>query len=367
MKKAALLGGLAVVFAAPGHALETDVVLDGTIGFSASYFDTDVSDNTTLHNNASRIGLFASASEGGIKGFIRYERGMDIYNPDSNGRNSMSDDYVREFFAGVETAYGTVAIGRMRSDYARAGERVDPFYDTSVTGFTGLPGTAQGQGANYGQSNLSNGFSDRVINLRSANYGGLQFNAAIFADSAESNDHDYGLGVTYRGQLIEGQPFEVSVQALEIRNMAVSGVPFNDDASVGGSPGKSTNVRVSAIYEIAGVTLGGSYERVDVDAERRERHYSALSATFGLTERLRLAGTLSRLDFPTSGGTTVPPLISGYGATVGAFYSFSNALNSYAAVRYIDFDDAPAIPNGSTSDSLGVAVGLSYSFDIDLR
>jgi hypothetical protein len=352
------------LLSAPAAALETTVELDGHIGFSGSYFDSDVDDNTNLHNNASRIGLTAKVSEGGVTGFARYERGMDIYNPDSDftgglsGSESLGEDFVREVYAGIESDYGRITLGRFRAAYARAGKRVDPFYDTSIAGFSGTAGTLAGQGANYGLSNLSNGFSDRVVELQSGNYGGLTVNANVYADGSTNNDHDYGAGLSYAGELGPDMPFELGVQYLEIRNQAISGVPFNDDASVGGSPGESTNIRASGIVDLDVVSIGANYEYVDVDAESRERHYSTLTATMPLSAKLNLAAAVSYLDFPDDG-----PTIEGLGGSLGAFYEVLPGLSTYAAVRYIDFDDE----RNPTDDSLAVALGAGYSFDLSLR
>lgn len=362
MGKHTLLAGCALsALAMPALALETSVELDGHVGFSGSYYDDDAGDNTNLHNNASRIGLRAAASDSGITGFVRYERGMDMYNPDSdftpNSSDSLGQDFVREFYAGIDTPYGRVTAGRFRAAYARAGKRVDPFYDTSVAGFSGNAGTYGGQGANYGLSNLTNGFSDRVVELTSANYGGLQFNGNVYVDRGETNDHDYGLGVSYASELVRDQPFEVSLQYLEISNDAISGVPFNNDASVGGSPGESSSIRASGVYDLGAISLGANYEFVDVDAESSARHYSTITATVPLDPRLNLAGAISYLDFADDA-----PAIDGLGASIGLFYELLPGLNAYSAVRYIDYDDNPA-----SDSTLAVAVGAGYSFDMILR
>ena len=354
------------LLSAPAAALETSVDLDGHVGFSGSYFDSDAGDNTNLHNNASRIGLTAKVAEGGVTGFARYERGMDIYNPDSdftgglNGSGSLGEDFVREFYAGIESDYGRITLGRFRAAYARAGQRVDPFYDTSVAGFSGTAATVAGQGANYGLSNLSNGFSDRVVELQSGNYDGFKVNANLYPDGSTENDHDYGAGVSYASELARDMPFEVSLQYLEIRNEAISGVPFNSDASVGGSPGESTNFRASGIIDLDGISIGANYEYVDVDAESRERHYSTVTATMPLDARLSLAAAVSYLDFADDAPA---PAISGLGGSIGAFYEVLPGLNTYAALRYIDFDD----DRNPSADSLAVAIGAGYSFDMSLR
>ncbi|MEQ9009944.1 MAG: porin [Algiphilus sp.] len=367
--KRSIVGGCALVlFAAPALALETEVTLDGHVGFSASHFDNDVDDNTNLHNNASRLGLEATASEGGYTGFLRYERGMDMYNADSDfdgaafETESTNQDFVREFYAGIDSPYGRVTVGRFRAAYARAGKRVDPFYDTSLAGFSGTASTYGGQGANYGFSNLTNGFSDRVIELQSANYSGLSFNGNVYLDRGQENDHDYGAGVSYAGNAMRDQAFEVSLQYLEIENESAVGVPFRDPSdgsvpSVGGSPGPSSSFRVSGVYDLGSFSLGANYEYVDVDTEEDARHYSSVTASIPLNAKLRIAAAISYLNFPEDG-----PAIEGFGGTVGAFYEVLDGLNTYGGVRYVDFDENP-----SSDGTLALALGAAYSFDLNLR
>lgn len=365
MKRHAIAAAAALLFAGSAHAINTNITLDGQVGFSANYFDDDQGDNTNLHNNASRIGIEATASTGGYTGFARYERGMDMYNPNSDfsagGGESFADDFVRQFYAGLATPYGRATVGRLRAAYARAGQRVDPFYDTSVAGFTGVAGSFGGQGANYGVSNLANGFSDRVLELQSADYDGLQASATVYFDRSGNNDNDYGVGISYARELIQDQPFEVSLQYLEIRNEEISGIPFNSDASVGGSPGKSRNIRASGVYDLGFVALGANFERVDVDRERRARYYYQGSGTVPLNEQLSIAASVAYLDFPTTGNNAPAP-IGGLSATLGAFYEVINNLQTYGAVRYVDFSDNP-----NTSKTWAVAVGASYNFSMTLR
>lgn len=366
MKKqtVAALAAASFVLAGSAQALDTDITLDGQIGFSVGYFDDEEGDNFSLHNNASRIGIEASASSGGYTGFARYERGMDVYNPHSDftpgSSDSLSQDFVREFYAGLETPWGRATAGRMRAAYARAGQRVDPFYDTSVGGFSGTAESYAGQGAGYGLSNLSNGFSDRVLELQSGDYGGLQVNATFYFDRRFDNDHDYGVGVSYANELVRDQPFEVSVQHLEVRNETASLVPFDADASVAGSPGKSRNTRVAGVYDLGFVAIGANFERVDVDAERRARNYWAASGTVPLSPEFRIAATIGVLDLPSSGGVPAEPF-SGLGGTLGAFYEVLPGLNTYAALRYVELDDHDA------GSSWGAGVGASYNFNVTLR
>lgn len=193
MNKSIISAAALAAFAVPAQAVETDVYLSGNIAFSASHHSAESGDTSAVKNNASRIGLYASAEQDGVRAFVVYERGFDGYNPNINSEDNQ--DVVRAFFGGVAGSYGTLIYGRAKSDYRLTGEAVDPFYNTSVIGFTG--GFARG-GANYGLSNLSNGFSDNALIYRSNDYSGLRFNTAVYVNDSTGNDpndkHDYGAG-----------------------------------------------------------------------------------------------------------------------------------------------------------------------------
>lgn len=366
MKKFVLAGGLLAVLAAPAYAVETDVILRGNVGFSLSHYESDNLRIDTVKNNASRFGLFASAEESGIKAFLSYERGFDRYTAQNIGDYNATafpagptedQDYVREFFGGVATQYGTLAYGRMASAYRRAGEKLDPFYDTSVAGFSGR---FAAEGANYGFSNLTNGFTNNSIEYTSPGFYGLTFNGGVYwNDNVEPNDkHDFGAGVRYNGiGVFEGDTFEVGVQYLDIRNTDVFGV--DDRTTVGGSPGKSQNIRGTATYgNTDRWSVALSYESVDVDAENDTRGYGALTGTYKLTDKVRMAGGYGNLN-NVNGNTK---LLDGNGFTLGAFYEVFKNFDTYVAGRFVDYDTGPG-----TQDSTSIAIGASYTFEIDLQ
>lgn len=360
MYRHALCAAAALALAAPAAALETDLRIQGTLAFSASHFTADSGDISAIKNNASRIGLFASAEEGGLRAFVAYERGFDGYNPGSAPDDSQ--DVVRAFFGGVSGRLGTLMAGRLKSDWRLTAEAVDPFYNTSVIGFTG--GFARG-GANYGLSNLSNGFSDNALVWRSNDVHGLRFNAGLYVndnnDATGNDEHDYGAGIAWQGKglLADDDVLDVSIQYLDINNTAASGIPFNPSASVGGSPGVSDNVKLSARWSQGKRwSLGLNVEHVDVRAENDPRLYSYLSGTAAIAPATWLALGIGYLDFESGS-----PDISGLGYTVGVFHEPMKNLRTYAAVRAVDYDEVRA--NGD-SDTTSIAVGFSYSFELDL-
>ncbi len=113
------------------QAVDTQATVSGVFAYSISQFDGDVSGtDTDAENNASSVRLRAQASEDGYSGFVVYERGLDRFN--SASVNTEQQDFVREFFGGIGTRYGTVSYGRRSTFYKQAAQKIDPFYDTST-------------------------------------------------------------------------------------------------------------------------------------------------------------------------------------------------------------------------------------------
>ena len=335
MKRFALASVMALAVAVPAQAVETDVVLSGTFAGSVSYSDSDtVGSDLDVDNNGSNIGLFASAQEQGIRAFVNYERGFDRYSPTST--NTEDRDFVREFFGGVTHAdYGTLSLGRMSTAYKRAGMRVDPFYDTSLSGFNGL---LSNEGASFGLSNLTNGFTSNTLAYASPAFGNWSGNAALYANDNGSNqgddDNDFGVGGTYED--LDGG-WQAGAQYLDVNGNVVFGFPV---------PGGQA-LRVHGSYGVETWSLGASAEIVDIDGGDK-REYLFLSGTYQWSEKIQLAAAV---------GSTKDTPFDGEAITAGAFYEVFKNFNTYAGVRFATLD---------AEDTLAIATGLRYSFEVDL-
>lgn len=342
MKRVVVAVGLGLVAAQPALALDPDVNLSGTFGYSLSWFKNNSTGNeftdVDTENNGSNFRITAAATEAGIRAFMAYERGA------SNDQTNVED--VREFFGGVSGKLGTLLYGRKATDYRLSGERLDPFYNTSVAfGYSAVGnGGFASEGASYGLSNLTNGYTSNTIALRSPVWLGFTLNAAGYVNENRSNvgvgdEPDYAAGVGYTNSNWLG--LDVGVQALDLNGNVVAN-----------APGDSNAYRVHASIGEKLWAAGLSLEMVDVRAEADPRQYAFLSASCQVLEDLRLALAL--------GNVADSPSFDGTGGTLGVFYDLTRHLGTYAAVRHL------ALENGTENKTTTVATGLKFIFDVDL-
>lgn len=319
------------------QALETDAHFGGTFAYSLSQFNSDATgEDFDAENNGSFLGLSASIAQDGIKAFVIYERGFDRYNADST--NTESEDYVREFFGGVEGRYGRLTAGRQSSFYKKTGRQVDPFYDTSAVGFNGQ---FANEGASFGLSNLSNGFTSNSVAYESpALLGGLKVRGGVFvSDNDEpADDEDFSAGLLYENS---GYGFSAGVEFLDSAGPVVFGFP---------APGGTAYRVYGGFRPVEVVSFALSYESVDVDETPDARGYLFAATSFTLSPKLKIA---------LSYGKTDKTPFDGDGVTLGAFYEIIPRLTAYVAGRSVELDGG--------DDTNTVATGFSFDFDIDLN
>lgn len=345
MKNVALAAGLSLVVG-PALALDPDVNLSGTFAYSLSWFKnnsigsqfTDVD----AENNGSNFRITAAAQEGGVRAFIAYERGASN---DRNEQQGTGIEDVREFFGGVSGRIGTALYGRKATDYRLSGERLDPFYNTSVAFGYGAIGTGgfASEGASYGLSNLTNGYTSNTIALRSPVWAGVTLNGAAYINENRSNqgvgdEPDFGAGVGYTNSGWLG--LDVGLQALDLNGNVVAN-----------APGQSSAYRLHASVGEKLWAAGLSLELVDVGAEANPRQYAFASGSYQLLEDLRLALTV---------GSIADSPFDGTGTTVGVFYDLTKNLGTYAALRYVALDE------GAENKTATAAAGVKFIFDVDL-
>jgi len=347
---------LAVLMAAialPVQAVEGELKLNGYFAGSLRKLETHFEpqeDSWEGTNNASRVRLTGFVKNDYARVFGVFDRGL---------RNDKAGiEQIRQVYGGLDTAYGTLIGGKTASEYRLSGERLDPFYDTSAVGFNGL---ANSEGASYGLSNLTNGFSRNMISYSTpALFGAVRLNGGAFLnDKAAPNDQeDYtgGGSVTLPGGLGEGSSLTLGAQYLKIKNPAafvVNNMTRNELLGVAGSPGVSESYRTYAAYTAPKFSLAASYENIDVKAEPDPRKYYFAAGTYAITDSIRFAASYGYLDFQAGS-----PALSGDGFSVGFFRKVNDSVNSYLAMRRVDLD--------SRGSSTSIAVGLSVDFDIKL-
>lgn len=322
---------------------DADLYLAG----SARYLDSDfepAEDDFEAVNNASHLGLGGRFRSGDLSAFVRISGG------EKNAKAGI--EALRELYAGVDSPYGQLMLGRGASMYRTSGEQLDPFYDTSIAGFNGREAT---EGAGYGLSNLSNGYSKQMVSYTTPAIAGLRLNVAGYfgEEDAPNDETDMGYGAEYKVQgMAADKDLIIGVQYLDIRNpvsFAAGNEDRNEMLAVGGSPGKSESYRVHGSYRSGAFSVGASFEHVDVAAEPEPRGYLLVSSSYALGDKTRLAASYGMLDFETGS-----PALSGNGYSLGVFHNLGYGVKSYLAARWVELDSA--------GEAATVAFGLSYSF-----
>lgn len=349
-----LVAALLLSAIAPAQAaVAPELSIHGYAAGSLRYLETDFEkgeDQFEGSNNASRLSAKAGVKFDQIATWLIYERGL------KNDKAGIEAE--RQAYLAVDTPYGQLRAGKKASEYRLSGERLDPFYDTSVTGFNGR---AQSEGASYGLSNLTNGHSRNMLAYASPLlFEGLQVNGAVFKGNQDPLDNQTdvtgGASWTQAGFGGEGRALTIGAQYLKIDNPSAfsAGNPVrNERVTVGGSPGISTSYRAFGAYTTAKFSLGASYENVDVKAEPEARRYYYLAGSYALSETLRAALSYGRLDFAAGS-----PALSGNGYSLGLFRKLGESTNAYIAARQVSLD--------ASGDTTSLAAGLSVNFDIKL-
>ena len=338
---------LLAIAAGTAQAAGPEINFDATLAGSVRLLDSDFEfgdDNIKPVNNASSVSVGFAAPYLGVNVFGLVQAGEK--------NKQMGIDALRQAYVGLSSGIGSFVVGKKASDYRLSGEALDPFYDTSVSGFNGFESR---EGAGYGLSNLTNGFSHNTVAYASPEIlGGLRLNAAVYVSSedAPNDELDYGAGAEYAtAGFGDGHTLKAGVQYLKIENRAsfVVGSPArNGLLTVAGSPGVSDSYRVYGSYTAGALNLGASYENVDVAAEPEARAYYFLSGTYDLCDKTQLAASYGWLDFAAGS-----PALSGDGYSVGVFHKLAPNLRGYAGLRQVALDAA--------GDTTTAAVGLSYS------
>jgi predicted porin len=347
VKRFIVASGLTLAAALPAHALEPDVNLSGTFGLGLSWYeDNNVNSGTVtnldLSNNASNFRITAAAQEVGLRAFMAYERGASN---DRNEQQGTGIEDVREFFGGVSGRYGTLLYGRKATDYRLAGERLDPFYNTSLAGFNGQFAS---EGASYGLSGFTNGYTSNTIAYRSPALYGFSGNVGTYVNDNNSQGSgdkaDFAGGIAYANSGWRG--LDVGVQVLDINGNVVQPPPFG-------------NVNAYRLHGTLGEklwALGFSYELVDVAAEAKARQYALVSGSYQVMQELRIALTYGHVS-------NTPDTVNGYdgnGGAIGLFYDVTKNLSTYAGARHV------VLTNGNQNATTTAAAGVKFIFDVDL-
>lgn len=329
---AALAGGAA-------GATETKGALYGDMRLSFDYTeDRTATDGPTFDgtDNQSVWGLKFSTARGGVTVFGGYERFIDADDP----ALGVPVEVTRLAYLGLNSLCGTLKVGRHATAYSEAGRKLDPFYNTAVSGTAGVAasGSLLGGGNSHGSSVafnadfLGSAFVADHFAYRSPSFAGVSGNVAFFIDQTGSADqnHDYGLGLEWAGSGI------------------TAGVQFID---ANGAQDLTWGANVEAMRWYGGYAgerfgAGVSWERLDLPGAAAA-DYTMLSGWYGIFENTRVAVSIGLEDGSATEGDS---------QRVGIFHDLVEDLTVWAAARRYN---GP----GST-DADVVTFGASYKFDL---
>lgn len=345
-KKTLIAAAALTAFSTAAIAADASGEIYGDFRYSLNQSDSSntVGDsNLDATTNGSHVGLKASVKEGQYTATVVYERGLG-----NDDTTTSSADGVRQSYLAVSSPIGTVTYGRAASEYKKAGQKHDPFFNTGISTINGgavATSSAVVTGPSYGLSALTsegvgNGFLDNTLAYTSPSFGGLTVNAGFFAaDSAAgvNEDHDYALGVNWAAGGLEA-----GVQYLDINGAGT--------VTAAGLPGNTQALRFHAGYTQKNWGVGASYEKLEI-AAAADRDYALASGWFGLSDKTRLAASYGYTDNTPFEGSSI---------SVGVFHGVMSNLDIYLAAQSTDRKSSNAGANAN--DATAVSVGLNFDF-----
>jgi len=333
MKKLILSAAVAAICATPIiAAADASNNLYGQMRYSFNSVD-DVTgsgqDGLNGNDNVSLFGLKGSVSKDGLKAFYHLQTGAPS---DANSGRAFNQ---RFYFAGLSGGFGKVAYGRMTNAYKFDGFKLDPFYNLSHVNAKGSFATG---GASFGLSPATNGFTDNALQYTSPAFGGVKFNAGLYIDDSNEDDHGTGFGVSWSGNGIN-----VGVQLASNGKTAgtIPGVSADGDA-----------LRIHGGYKAKGWSAGLSYETVD-EGTTASTNYMYLVGRFNVSKATELVATFGTVD-PDAGASNAGA--EGTGFQLGVFQTVLPKTQVYVTYGAASLDAA------GKEDPSVLSVGAIHKF-----
>jgi hypothetical protein len=329
----------ATLAAGTAGALETRGALYGDLRLSLDHTDDEFTGPTfTATDNQSIWGLKFSTDRGGIKVFGAYERFIDADDPPTG----TPVELTRLAYLGLASVCGTIKFGRHTTTYADAGRKLDPFYNTTVSGTDSalLAGSLAGGGNSHGTATAfnadayGNAYVADHLAYESPAFFGVRGNAALFLDESgtDDQDHDYGGGLEYADHGLTA-----GAQILDVNGA---------NATTWGADLEAA--RVYAGYAQPGFGAGVSWERLDLPGAVTA-NYLMVSGWYGVRDDTRIAVSVgAEDDTPTRGDSL----------RAGVFHDVIENFTIWAAGRYYNHSGA------ANADANVVTIGASYKFSL---
>lgn len=319
---------LAVVTPVGLSAQQASGELYGDFRYSVNGSHDGAARRSATANNASRLGYRGGIEGGSLTAHVDLQTGVNV---DGDGPGGALTQ--RYYFLELRGAFGALAVGRRSTAYKAAGQRLDPWYDSSTIGNGGgLPSGGLYAGGSFGLSRLTNGFADRTVAYSSPSLGGVTANAAVQIDPDSANDVSAGL--TFRSAGVE----------IGIQHYSVGGNSWTQTAGV------EAAVRGHAAYSRAGWSVGLSGERLEA-VNGGENRLLYASGTFPILPSTTLAAAVGWV-----GGRGDAQPVTGRGFHAGVVYELLPQTRLLALYSLVDAAHGRAISNA--------AFGLTYGFSL---
>jgi len=372
---AGAMGAAAAIFGSTGALADSKGSVFGDIRYGLDLSDSsgpvsdanDTGADTDLRDLNSYVGIKASTGQGDLRVFGTYETYVS-----GEYASILSFQSQRQLYAGVATGLGTVAYGRMFTEYAKTGMAIDPFYNTALASPNGGPAGVPPTFTSYGISPLFTGDTPVLANVGAGTQGaqltyaspnvfGLTFNGAVFFDRNDDSptnaatgeeSHDYGAGLAWNGMGITA-----GVQFLQVNDEVGGGTFIGALGNGGGATGDATATRLHASYAAQRFGAAISAERIDLQgAGILDEDYYYASGWFGVMPGTRIAASV---------GMTNETGFEGTGMQVGVFHDVMENFTVHAGASMYDLhEDSVSGPGPAVDDSWIAALGASYKFEL---
>ncbi|MFQ5561438.1 MAG: porin, partial [Nitrospinota bacterium] len=244
-------------------------------------------DGLSIRNNASVLGFKGEMKRNGLTAF--YKHLLRSHNDEIFAPGSLQTLY---YYAGFKGRFGSLKGGTLSTPYKLPALSIDPFYDTSA-------GARGFDGASFGLSQLSMGFTKNAIAIKSPALMGVSVDVAIIIDDTNADKHDYNAGFRFKSGA-----FSAGLQHLSLQS----------SKAVAKSTGEGDATRFWFSYSTKKWSLAGSGEKIFIKGGNNEEHYF-LAGTITPVPDLKLAATLGKSNVLDT------PVLDGKGSSVGFFYT----------------------------------------------
>ncbi len=326
MKKIVLAVLGAGLFLIPQIGMADSTTLYGKFRYSVNSVDDVTGSGTDGLTGTDNVSLFGLKGKYGddVKAFFHLQTGA---NADAAAGTAFAQ---RFYFGGIESALGTIKVGRMTNAYKMPGFKLDPFYNTA--GINAAGSFAAG-GATYGLSPATNGFTDNAIEYKTPKIADMiTVNAGVYIDDSNADDHGSTAGVAFNKAGITAG-IQVAKNADTV-------------ATVPGIATDGSATRAYASYKAEKFSVGASYEKVETSATL-EPAYIYVTGTYSITEKTAVTASVGSVDEGAAEGT---------GATVAVFQTVAPKTKAFVLYSQASLDAV------GKEDPSTISIGLFHNF-----